>query len=221
MKEKKIFTVLYLLLLVSVVGNVIFFVNWLGSHSKQEKKRQEQAELVMTMEEENTQLKSRIDELLTSESGSDSSSGEEHTQATEPVEEGETTVGLPGSNEKQVAFLEEFARLQFGMGADQRAENLAQLGTLMSAEAFQEMNGSADVIPSAIGYTIEVEETEIYRQLDTENTNEYLIVVHQKTKTDQENATAVQSRLYYRVTLGNTAEGTLMVDEVSALMPYQ
>ena len=221
MKEKKIFTVIYLLLLVSVVGNVMFFVNWLGSHSKQEKKSQEQAELVMTLEEENTQLKSRIDELLTSESESDSSSGEENTQATDPVEEGETTVGLPGSNEKQVAFLEEFARLQFGMGADQRAENLAQLGTLMSAEAFQEMNGSADVIPSAIGYTIEVEETEIYRQLDTENTNEYLIVVHQKTKTDQENATAVQSRLYYRVTLGNTAEGTLMVDEVSALMPYQ
>ena len=221
MKEKKIFTVIYLLLLVSVVGNVIFFVNWLGSHSKQEKKSQEQAELVMTLEEENTQLKSRIDELLTSESESDSSSGEENAQVTEPVEEGETTVGLPGSNEKQVAFLEEFARLQFGMGADQRAENLAQLGTLMSAEAFQEMNGSADVIPSAIGYTIEVEETEIYRQLDTENTNEYLIVVHQKTKTDQENATAVQSRLYYRVTLGNTAEGTLMVDEVSALMPYQ
>ena len=221
MKEKKIFTVIYLLLLVSVVGNVMFFVNWLGSHSKQEKKSQEQAELVMTLEEENTQLKSRIDELLTSESESDSSSGEENTQATEPVEEGETTVGLPESNEKQVAFLEEFARLQFGMGADQRAENLAQLGTLMSAEAFQEMNGSADVIPSAIGYTIEVEETEIYRQLDTENTNEYLIVVHQKTKTDQENATAVQSRLYYRVTLGNTAEGTLMVDEVSALMPYQ
>lgn len=221
MKEKKIFTVIYLLLLVSVVGNVIFFVNWLGSHSKQEKKNQEQTELVTTLEEENTQLKSRIDELLTSESESDSSSGEEHTQVTEPVEEGETTVGLPKSNEKQVAFLEEFARLQFGMGADQRAENLAQLGTLMSAEAFQEMNGSADVIPSAIGYTIEVEETEIYRQLDTENTNEYLIVVHQKTKTDQENATAVQSRLYYRVTLGNTAEGTLMVDEVSALMPYQ
>ena len=221
MKEKKIFTVIYLLLLVSVVGNVMFFVNWLGSHSKQEKKSQEQAELVMTLEEENTQLKSRIDELLTSESESDSSSGEEHTQATEPVEEGETTVGLPESNEKQVAFLEEFARLQFGMGTDQRAENLAQLGTLMSAEAFQEMNGSADVIPSAIGYTIEVEETEIYRQLNTENTNEYLIVVHQKTKTDQENATAVQSRLYYRVTLGNTAEGTLMVDEVSALMPYQ
>ena len=219
MKEKKIFTVIYLLLLVSVVGNVIFFVNWLGSHSNQEKRNQEQAELVTVLEEENTQLKSRIDELLTSES--ESSSGEENTQATEPVEEGETTVGLPESNEKQVAFLEEFARLQFGMGADQRAENLAQLGTLMSAEAFQEMNGSADVIPSAIGYTIEVEETEIYRQLDTENTNEYLIVVHQKTKTDQENATAVQSRLYYRVTLGNTAEGTLMVDEVSALMPYQ
>mgnify|MGYP003598790873 FL=1 len=221
MKEKKIFTVIYLLLLVSVVGNVIFFVNWLGSHSNQEKRNQEQTELVTALEEENTQLKSRIDELLTSESESDSSSGEEHTQATEPVEEGEATGGLPGSNEKQVAFLEEFARLQFGMGTDQRAENLAQLGTLMSAEAFQEMNGSADVIPSAIGYTIEVEETEIYRQLDTENTNEYLIVVHQKTKTDQENATAVQSRLYYRVTLGNTAEGTLMVDEVSALMPYQ
>ena len=221
MKEKKIFTVIYLLLLVSVVGNVIFFVNWLGSHSNQEKRNQEQTELVTTLEEENTQLKSRIDELLTSESESDSSSGEENAQATEPVEEGETIVGLPGSNEKQVAFLEEFARLQFGMGADQRAENLAQLGTLMSAEAFQEMNGSADVIPSAIGYTIEVEETEIYRQLNIENTNEYLIVVHQKTKTDQENATAVQSRLYYRVTLGNTAEGTLMVDEVSALMPYQ
>ena len=221
MKEKKIFTVIYLLLLVSVVGNVIFFVNWLGSHSNQEKRNQEQAELVTVLEEENTQLKSRIDELLTSESESESSSGEEHTQATKSVEEGETIDGLPGSNEKQVAFLEEFARLQFGMGADQRAENLAQLGTLMSAEAFQEMNGSADVIPSAIGYTIEVEETEIYRQLDTENTNEYLIVVHQKTKTDQENATAVQSRLYYRVTLGNTAEGTLMVDEVSALMPYQ
>ena len=219
MKEKKIFTVIYLLLLVSVVGNVIFFVNWLGSHSNQEKRNQEQAELVTALEEENTQLKSRIDELLTSES--ESSTGEENTQVTDPVEDGETTVGLPKSNEKQVAFLEEFARLQFGMGADQRAENLAQLGTLMSAEAFQEMNGSADVIPSAIGYTIEVEETEIYRQLDTENTNEYLIVVHQKTKTDQENATAVQSRLYYRVTLGNTAEGTLMVDEVSALMPYQ
>ena len=221
MKEKKIFTVIYLLLLVSVVGNVIFFVNWLGSHSNQEKRNQEQAELVTALEEENTQLKSRIDELLTTESESDSSSGEEHTQSTDPVEDGETTVGLPKSNEKQVAFLEEFARLQFGMGADQRAENLAQLGTLMSAEAFQEMNGSADVIPSAIGYTIEVEETEIYRQLNIENTNEYLIVVHQKTKTDQENATAVQSRLYYRVTLGNTAEGTLMVDEVSALMPYQ
>ena len=221
MKEKNIFTVIYLLLLVSVVGNVIFFVNWLGSHSNQEKRNQEQTELVMALEEENTQLKSRIDELLTSESESDSSSGEEHTQATESVEEGETTVGLPGSNEKQVAFLEEFARLQFGMGADQRAENLAQLGTLMSAEAFQEMNGSADVVASTIGYTIEVEATEIYRQLGTENTNEYLIVVHQKTKTDQENATAVQSRLYYRVTLGNTAEGTLMVDEVSALMPYQ
>ena len=221
MKEKKIFTVIYLLLLVSVVGNVIFFVNWLGSHSNQEKRNQEQTELVTALEEENTQLKSRIDELLTSESESESSSGEEHTQATKSVEEGETTDGLPGSNEKQVAFLEEFARLQFGMGADQRAENLAQLGTLMSAEAFQEMNGSADVIPSAIGYTIEVEETEIYRQLNIENTKEYLIVVHQKTKTDQENATAVQSRLYYRVTLGNTAEGMLMVDQVSALMPYQ
>ena len=221
MKEKKIFTVIYLLLLVSVVGNVIFFVNWLGGHSNQEKRNQEQTELVTALEEENTQLKSRIDELLTSESESESSSGEEHTQATKSVEEGETTDGLPGSNEKQVAFLEEFARLQFGMGADQRAENLAQLGTLMSAEAFQEMNGSVDVIPSAIGYTIEVEETEIYRQLVTENTNEDLIVVHQKTKTDQESATAVQSRLYYRVTLGNTAEGTLMVDEVSALMPYQ
>ena len=221
MKEKKIFTVIYLLLLVSVVGNVIFFVNWLGSHSKQEKKSQEQAELVTTLEEENTQLKSRIDELLTSESESEASSGEETSQVMESVEEGEQTVAFADSNEKQVAFLEGFARLQFGMGADQRAENLAQLGTLMSAEAFQEMNGSADVIPSAIGYTIEVEETEIYRQLDTENTNEYLIVVHQKTKTDQENATAVQSRLYYRVTLGNTAEGTLMVDEVSALMPYQ
>ena len=221
MKEKKIFTVIYLLLLVSVVGNVIFFVNWLGSHSNQEKRNQEQAELVTALEEENTQLKSRIDELLTSESESEASSGEETSQAMESVEEGEQTVAFADSNEKQVAFLEEFARLQFGMGADQRAENLAQLGTLMSAEAFQEMNGSADVIPSAIGYTIEVEETEIYRQLDTENTNEYLIVVHQKTKTDQENATAVQSRLYYRVTLGNTAEGTLMVDEVSALMPYQ
>ena len=221
MKEKKIFTVLYLLLLVSVVGNVIFFVNWLGSHSNQEKRNQEQAELVTALEEENTQLKSRIDELLTSESESEASSGEETSQAMESVEEGEQTVAFADSNEKQVAFLEGFARLQFGMGADQRAGNLAQLGTLMSAEAFQEMNGSADVIPSAIGYTIEVEETEIYRQLDTENTNEYLIVVHQKTKTDQENATAVQSRLYYRVTLGNTAEGTLMVDEVSALMPYQ
>ena len=221
MKEKKIFTVIYLLLLVSVVGNVIFFVNWLGSHSNQEKRNQEQAELVTALEEENTQLKSRIDELLTSESESEASSGEETSQAMESVEEGEQTVAFADSNEKQVAFLEGFARLQFGMGADQRAENLAQLGTLMSAEAFQEMNGSADVIPSAIGYTIEVEETEIYRQLDTENTNEYLIVVHQKTKTDQENATAVQSRLYYRVTLGNTAEGTLMVDEVSALMPYQ
>ena len=221
MQEKKIVTVLYLLLLVSVVGNVIFFVNWLGSHSNQEKRNQEQAELVTALEEENTQLKARIDALLTCESEAEASSGEETSQAPEPVEEGETTVGLPESNEKQVAFLEEFARLQFGMGADQRAENLAQLGTLMSAEAFQEMNGSADVVPSAIGYTIEVEATEIYRQLATENTNEYLIVVHQKTKTDQENATAVQSRLYYRVTLGNTAEGTLMVDEVSALMPYQ
>ena len=221
MKEKKIFTMIYLLLLVSVVGNVIFFVNWLGSHSNQEKRNQEQAELVTALEEENTQLKLRIEELLASESEAEASSGEETSQVMKPVEEGETTAGLSGSNEKPVAFLEEFAHLQFGMGADQRAENLAQLGTLMSAEAFQEMNGSADVIPSAIGYTIEVEETEIYRQLDTENTNEYLIVVHQKTKTDQEHATAVQSRLYYRVTLGNTAEGTLMVDEVSALMPYQ
>ena len=221
MQEKKIFTVLYLLLLVSVVGNVIFFVNWLGSHSNQEKRNQEQAELVTALEEENTQLKSRIDELLTSESESEASSGEETSQVMESVEEGEQTVAFADSNEKQVAFLEGFARLQFGMGADQRAGNLAQLGTLMSAEAFQEMNGSADVVPSAIGYTIEVEATEIYRQLNIENTNEYLIVVHQKTKTDQENATAVQSRLYYRVTLGNTAEGTLMVDEVSALMPYQ
>ena len=221
MQEKKIITVLYLLLLVSVVGNVIFFVNWLGGHSNQEKRNQEQTELVTALEEENTQLKSRIDELLTSESESEASSGEETSQAMESVEEGEQTVAFADSNEKQVAFLEEFARLQFGMGTDQRAENLAQLGTLMSAEAFQEMNGSADVIPSAIGYTIEVEETEIYRQLDTENTNEYLIVVHQKTKTDQENATAVQSRLYYRVTLGSTAEGTLLVEQVSALMPYQ
>ena len=221
MQEKKIFTVLYLLLLVSVVGNVIFFVNWLGGHSNQEKRNQEQTELVTALEEENTQLKSRIDELLTSESESEASSGEETSQAMESVEEGEQTVAFADSNEKQVAFLEGFARLQFGMGADQRAENLAQLGTLMSAEAFQEMNGSADVVPSAIGYTIEVEATEIYRQLATENTNDYLIVVHQKTKTDQENATAVQSRLYYRVTLGSTAEGTLMVDEVSALMPYQ
>ena len=221
MQEKKIFTALYLLLLVSVVGNVIFFVNWLGGHSNQEKRNQEQTELVTALEEENTQLKSRIDELLTSESESEASSGEETSQVMESVEEGEQTVAFADSNEKQVAFLEGFARLQFGMGADQRAGNLAQLGTLMSAEAFQEMNGSADVVPSAIGYTIEVEATEIYRQLDTENTNEYLIVVHQKTKTDQEQATAVQSRLYYRVTLGNTAEGTLMVDEVSALMPYQ
>ena len=221
MQEKKIVTVLYLLLLVSVVGNVIFFVNWLGSHSNQEKRNQEQAELVTALEEENTQLKARIDELLTSESEAEASSGEETSQVMESVEEGEQTVAFADSNEKQVAFLEGFARLQFGMGADQRAENLAQLGTLMSAEAFQEMNGSADVVPSAIGYTIEVEATEIYRQLATENTNEYLIVVHQKTKTDQENATAVQSRLYYRVTLGSTAEGTLLVEQVSALMPYQ
>ena len=221
MQEKKIFTVLYLLLLVSVVGNVIFFVNWLGGHSNQEKRNQEQTELVTALEEENTQLKSRIDELLTSESESEASSGEETSQVMESVEEGEQTVAFADSNEKQVAFLEGFARLQFGMGADQRAENLAQLGTLMSAEAFQEMNGSADVVPSAIGYTIEVEATEIYRQLATENTNEYLIVVHQKTKTDQENATAVQSRLYYRVTLGSTAEGTLLVEQVSVLMPYQ
>lgn len=221
MKEKKIFTVIYLLLLVSVVGNVIFFVNWLGGHSNQEKRNQEQAETVATLGEENTQLKLRIEELLASESEAEASSGEETSQVMEPVEEGEQTIAFADSNEKPVAFLEEFARLQFGMSADQRAENLAQLGTLMSAEAFQEMNGSADVVPSAIGYTIEVEATEIYRQLDTENTNEYLIVVHQKTKTDQENATAVQSRLYYRVTLGDTAEGTLMVDEVSALMPYQ
>jgi 3-phenylpropionate/cinnamic acid dioxygenase small subunit len=56
----------------------MFFVNWLGSHSKQEKKSQEQAELVMTLEEENTQLKSRIDELLTTESEADSSFGEEN-----------------------------------------------------------------------------------------------------------------------------------------------
>lgn len=221
MQEKKLFTVIYLLLLVSVVGNVIFFVNWLGSHSNQEKRNQEQAALVTGLEEENTQLKSRIDELLTSESESEASSGEESTQGTEPVEQDEQTSAFSESDQKQMAFLEEFVRLQFGMGADQRAENLAQLGTLMSAEAFQEMNGSADIVPSAIGYTIEVEATEIYRQLATENTNEYLIVVHQKTKTDQENATAVQSRLYYRVTLGSTAEGTLMVDEVSALMPYQ
>ena len=221
MQEKKIVTVIYLLLLVSVVGNVIFFVNWLGSHSNQEKRNQEQAELVTALAEENTQLKARIDELLTSESEAEASSGEENMQAAEPVEEGETTIGLPDSNEKQVAFLEEFVRLQFGMGADQRAENLAQLGTLMSADAFQELNGSADVVPSAIGYTIEVEATEIYRQLATENTNDYLIVVHQKTKTDQENATAVQSRLYYRVTLGSTVEGTLLVEQVSALMPYQ
>ena len=221
MKEKKIFTVIYLLLLVSVVGNVIFFVNWLGGHSNQEKRNQEQTELVTALEEENTQLKSRIDELLTSESESEASSGEETSQVMESVEEEEQTVAFADSNEKQVAFLEGFARLQFGMGADQRAENLAQLGTLMSAEAFQEMNGSADVVPSAIGYTIEVEATEIYRQLATENTNDYLIVVHQKTKTDQENATAVQSRLYYLVTLGSTAEGTLLVEQVSALMPYQ
>jgi cell division protein FtsB len=171
MQEKKLFTVIYLLLLVSVVGNVIFFVNWLGSHSNQEKRNQEQVELVTALEEENTQLKTRIDELLTSESESEFLSGEENPQATDPVEEGETTIELSDSNEKQAAFLEEFARLQFGMGADQRAENLAQLGTLMSAEAFQEMNGSADVVPSAIGYTIEVEATEIYRQLATENTN--------------------------------------------------
>ena len=221
MQEKKIVTVLYLLLLVSVVGNVIFFVNWLGSHSNQEKRNQEQAELVTALEEENTQLKARIDELLTSESEAEASSGEETSQATEPIEQGEQTSAFSESDQKQMAFLEEFARLQFGMGADQRAENLAQLGTLMRAEAFQELNGSADVVPSAIGYTIEVEATEIYRQLATENTNDYLIVVHQKTKTDQENATAVQSRLYYRVTLGSTAEGTLLVEQVSALMPYQ
>ena len=105
MQEKKIFTVLYLLLLISVVGNVIFFVNWLGSHSNQEKRNQEQAELVTALEEENTQLKSRIDELLTTESESDSSSGEENTQETDPGEEGETSVELPESKEKQVAFL--------------------------------------------------------------------------------------------------------------------
>ena len=63
MQEKKIITVLYLLLLVSVVGNVIFFVNWLGGHSNQEKRNQEQTELVTALEEENTQLKSRIEEL--------------------------------------------------------------------------------------------------------------------------------------------------------------
>ena len=39
MQEKKLFTVIYLLLLVSVVGNVIFFVNWLGSHSNQREKK--------------------------------------------------------------------------------------------------------------------------------------------------------------------------------------
>ena len=173
------------------------------------------------MEEENTQLKARIDELLTSESEAEASSGEETSQGMEPVGQGEQTSAFSESDQKQMAFLEEFARLQFGMGTDQRAENLAQLGTLMSADAFQELNGNVDVAPSAIGYTIEVEETEVYQLLSAETTNDYLIVVHQKTKTDQENATAVQSRLYYRVMLGSTAEGTLRVDEVSALMPYQ
>jgi len=221
MKEKKIFTVIYFLFLLSVVLNVIFFVTWLGSHSKQEEAKQNQTEILTALEEENTQLKLRIDEVLTSESEGAASAEEGEPQVVEPGEEAEINVSTTEANQKQLAFLQQFSTLQFGMGSENRTENLAQLETVMSEEAYQEMNGSAEAITSGIAYTVEVEETKVYQQLSATNQNEYLLVIHQQTKTDQENATAVRSRLYYQVTLGNAEDGNLVVEEVNALMPYQ
>lgn len=221
MKEKKIFTVIYFLFLLSVILNVIFFVTWLGSHSKQEETKQNQTETLAALEEENTQLKLRIDELLTSESEVAASAEEGEPQVVEPGEEAEINVSTTEANQKQLAFLQQFSTLQFGMGSENRTENLAQLKTVMSEAAYQEMNGSAEAVTSGIAYTVEVEETKVYQQISATTPNEYLLVVHQQTKTDQENATAVQSRLYYQVTLGNAEDGNLVVEEVNALMPYQ
>lgn len=221
MKDKKIFTVIYFLFLLSVVLNAIFFVTWLGSRSKQEETKQNQTETLAALEEENTQLKLRVDELLTSESEGADSPEEGAPQAVETGEEAEINVVPTEANQKQLAFLQQFSTLQFGMGSENRTENLAQLKTVMSEAAYQEMNGIAEAVTSGIGYTIEVEETKVYQQISATTPNEYLLVVHQQTKTDQENATAVKSRLYYQVTLGNAADGNLVVAEVNALMPYQ
>ena len=221
MKEKKIFTVIYFLFLLSVILNVIFFVTWLGSRSKQEETKQNQTETLTALEEENTQLKRRIDEVLTSESEGAASSEAGEPQVVEPGEEAEINVAPTEASQKHVAFLQQFSTLQFGMGSENRTENLAQLKTVMSEAAYQEMNGSGEAVTSSIGYTVEVEETKVYQQISATTPNEYLLVVHQQTKTDQENATAVQSRLYYQVTLGNAEDGNLVVEEVNALMPYQ
>ena len=221
MKEKKIFTVIYFLFLLSVILNVIFFVTWLGSHSKQEETKQNQTETLAAIEEENTQLKLRIDEVLTSESEVAASAEEGEPQVVEPGGEAEINVSTTEANQKQLVFLQQFSTLQFGMGSENRTENLAQLNTVMSEAAYQEMNGSGEAVTSGIAYTVEVEETKVYQQLSVTNQNEYLLVIHQQTKTDQENATAVQSRLYYQVTLGNAEDGNLVVEEVNALMPYQ
>jgi hypothetical protein len=207
--------------LLSVILNVIFFVTWLGSRSKREEAKQNQTDTLTALEEENTQLKRRIDEVLTSESEGAASSEAGEPQVVEPGEEAEINVAPTEASQKHVAFLQQFSTLQFGMGSENRTENLAQLKTVMSEEAYQEMNGSAEAVTSSIGYTVEVEETKVYQQISATTPNEYLLVVHQQTKTDQENATAVQSRLYYQVTLGNAEDGNLVVEEVNALMPYQ
>lgn len=213
MKEKRIFKVIYLLLVLSVVGNVIFFVQWLGGREASAQTGGSQETAVTELEEENTKLKARIDELLAAESS---------TLPEEGAEEGGAESSPNNLDEqKQLAFLQQFAALQFGMSSDKVAEHVAKLENLMSAEAFQQLNGSLQGGASPISYTVEVKGTEIYRNTSSDHPHEYILVVSQETKTDQENATPVQSKLYYRVQLGTAEEGSLVVEAIHALMPYQ
>jgi len=213
--EKRIFKVIYLLLALSVVTNVVFFVQWLGGSEASAGTGREQETAVKELEEENTKLRVRIDELLAADYPA---SPEEGTE--EAKESGGSQPDNLGEK-KKLEFLKQFAQLQFGMSSDKVSEHVAKLENLMSAESFQQLNGTLQGGASPIAYTVAVKGTEIYRNTSSDHPNEYILVVSQETKTDQENATPVQSKLYYRIQLGTSEEGSLVVEAIHALMPYQ
>lgn len=215
MNEKRIFKVIYLLLALSVVGNVLFFVHWLGGREASAETGSEQETAVKELEEENTKLRARIDELVAGESSAFPEEGTEEVK-----EKGESPSENLGEK-KKLEFLKQFAALQFGMSSDKVSEHVAKLENLMSQEAFQQLNGTLQGGTSPISYTVAVKGTEIYRNTSSDHPNEYILVVSQETKTDQENATPVQSKLYYRVQLGTAEEDSLVVEAIHALMPYQ